>query len=395
MSTTNNDVPFTDLAAMARDVWPSIKDELTEAILAAKYIGGGPVETFERRWAEYCQTTYAVGTANGTDALQLVLEALEIGKGDEVIVPANTFIASVEAIVRAGATPRFADVDQETLLLTAETFEAALTPRTKAVMVVHLYGQVTDMTALCAAAKRANVLVVEDAAQAHGAEWNGQRAGSFGIAGCFSFYPGKNVGAFGDAGAVVTSDSELADRIRCLANHGRSGGSAHYEHELLGMNSRLDSLQAIALLAKLDSNEAWTSARMALAMEYRVALAGSGVRFVEQAPQARHVYHLYVVRVTDRERVQAELADKGIRTGVHYPVPCHRQPPLVQYADRALPVSEEAAGQVLSLPLFPHMKWEQLERVCENVHDIVGQRRRRMTVVGSPVTPISIASGRI
>jgi dTDP-4-amino-4,6-dideoxygalactose transaminase len=369
------EVPFTDLAAMAREVWPAIQDRFTEALVTAKYIGGEPVDSFERKWAEYCQTTYAVGTANGTDAVQLALEALEIGRGDEVIVPANTFIATVEAVIRAGATPRFADVDPETLLLTAETFEPALTSRTRAVIAVHLYGQMVDMTALCAAAERVGVLVVEDAAQAHGAEWNGRRAGSFGAVGCFSFYPGKNIGAFGDAGAVVTSDAELADRVRCLANHGRAGGSAHYEHELVGMNSRLDALQAIALSAKLERNEAWTAALIALAKEYRAMLAGSGVRFVARAPQARHVYHLFVVRVADRARTQAELADKGIRAGVHYPVPCHKQPPLVRYADGPLPVCEQSAGELLSLPLFPHMTWEQLERVSEVVHELATRRR--------------------
>lgn len=365
MSGDVDGVPFTDLGAMAREVWPSIQVEYTDALLAGRYIGGSAVDSFEKEFAAYCHTEYAVGVANGTDALQLTLEALGIGAGSEVVVPANTFIATVEAVVRAGATPRFADVDPDTLLLTPETFEAALSPRTAAVMVVHLYGQMPDMDALTTKAAEAGVLVIEDAAQAHGAEWNGRRAGSFGIAGCFSFYPGKNLGAFGDAGAVVTSDAELADRIRCLANHGRAGGSMHYEHELVGTNSRLDALQAIALSAKLANNEAWTIARIALAEEYRNRLAGTGIRMVERSPLARHVYHLFVVRVRDRENVQEALANKGIRTGVHYPVPCHQQPPLRRYADGPLPVCESSAGELISLPLFPHMTWEQLERVCE------------------------------
>lgn len=358
-------VPFTDLGAMTREVWPSIQAEFTDALLAGRYIGGPVVDDFERQWAEYCHTTHAVGVANGTDALQLTLEALGIGVGDEVIVPANTFIATVEAVIRAGAIPRFADVDPGTLLLTPETFEAALSPRTAAVMVVHLYGQMPDMDALGAAAAKAGVLIIEDAAQAHGAEWNGRRAGSFGVAGCFSFYPGKNVGAFGDAGAVVTSDERLADRVRSLANHGRAGGSMHYDHELVGTNSRLDALQAIALSAKLAGNEAWTIARIALAEEYRNRLAGADLDLVERLPLARHVYHLYVVRVRERARVQEALADKGIRTGVHYPVPCHQQPPLRRYADGPLLVCESTAKELISLPLFPHMTWEQLERVCE------------------------------
>jgi dTDP-4-amino-4,6-dideoxygalactose transaminase len=268
-------------------------------------------------------------------------------------------------VVRAGAVPVFTDVDPGTLLLTPELLEAALTPRTRAVMVVHLYGNLPDMDALSAVAARAGISMIEDAAQAHGGEWRGTRAGSFGVAGCFSFYPGKNLGAFGDGGAVVTSDPELADRIRTLANHGRSRGSAHYEHSHIGTNSRLDTLQAIALSAKLARNEDWTEARIALADRYRKQLAGSAARLVDVAPQARHVYHLMVVRVAERDRVQAALAARGIRTGVHYPVPCHRQPPLRRYATGPLPVCEQAAASQLSLPLYPHLTTGQVDRVCE------------------------------
>ena len=357
-------IPFTDLGAMAREVWPAIQAEYTDALLAGRYIGGPAVETFEREWAAYCGASHAVGVGNGTDAILLTLEALGIGQGHEVIIPSNTFIATAEAVVRAGATPRFADVDPDTLLLTRETYRAALTPRTKAVIVVHLYGQLPDMDDLCAAAEEDGVVVVEDAAQAHGAQWRGQPAGSFGVAGCFSFYPGKNLGAFGDAGAVVTSDPELADKVRCLANHGRAGGSMHYDHELVGTNSRLDALQAIALSAKLARNEHWTGARIQLADEYRRRLADTPARLVARHRDARHVYHLLVARVPERTRVQADLAAAGVQTGVHYPVPCHLQPPLRRYADRPLPVCERAAGEILSLPLFPHMTWEQLERVC-------------------------------
>jgi dTDP-4-amino-4,6-dideoxygalactose transaminase len=232
-------------------------------------------------------------------------------------------------------------------------------------MVVHLYGNMPDMDGLLAVAGRAGIQLIEDAAQAHGGEWRYQRSGSFAVAGCFSFYPGKNVGAFGDAGAVVTSDPELAERVRSLANHGRTGGSAHYEHLYVGTNSRLDTLQAIALSAKLARNELWTEARINLADRYRKKLAGSSVRLVEVAPQARHVYHLMVVRVPDRDRIQAAMAARGVQTGVHYPVPCHLQPPLRRYATRSLPVCEQAAGEQLSLPLFPHMTRIQVDRVCE------------------------------
>jgi dTDP-4-amino-4,6-dideoxygalactose transaminase len=369
----SNQVPFTDLGAMAREVWPGIESDFTNALLNGHYIGGSPVDAFEQDWAAYCGTSHAVGVANGTDALELTLLALGVGAGDEVIVPTNTFIATAAAVVRAGAAPVFVDVDADTLLITPEILEAAITPRTRAVMVVHLYGNMPDMDGLCAVAERAGIWLIEDAAQAHGAQWRGRRAGSFGIAGCFSFYPGKNLGAFGDGGAVVTSAPELADRVRALANHGRSLGSAHYEHHYVGTNSRLDTLQAIALSGKLDHHERWTEARIALADRYRAQLAGSPARLIEVSPAVRHVYHLMVVRVPGRERVQAELIKRGVQSGVHYPVPCHLQPPLRRYADRSLPVAEQTAGELLSLPLFPHMTAAQVDRVCWTLEEALGE----------------------
>jgi len=369
----SNPVPFTDLGAMAREVWPGIESDFINALLNGQYIGGSPVDAFEREWASYCGTSHAVGVANGTDALELTLLALGVGAGDEVIVPANTFIATAAAVVRAGAVPVFVDVDADTLLITPEILEAAITPRTRSVMVVHLYGNMPDMDGLCEVAERTGIWLIEDAAQAHGAEWRGRRAGSFGVASCFSFYPGKNLGAFGDAGAVVTSVPELADRIRALANHGRSLGSAHHEHRYVGTNSRLDTLQAIALSGKLARNEDWTEARIALAGRYRKRLAGSAVRLIEVSPEARHVYHLMVVRVPDRKRVQAALIKRGVQSGVHYPVPCHLQPPLRHYADRPLPVAEQSAGELLSLPLFPHMTDAQVDRVCWALDQALGE----------------------
>ena len=221
----NSGVPFTDLAAMTREVRAAVDQGWERLLTSSRFIGGQAVEEFEQAWATYCGTGHAVGVANGTDALQLTLVALGIGPGDEVIVPANTFVASAEAVILAGATPRFADVSRRTLLLTPEDLEAAITPRTRAVFVVHLYGQMPDMDALRRTADRAGVLLIEDAAQAQGASWRGRRAGSIGQAGCFSFYPGKNLGAFGDAGAVVTADADLARRIRSLRDHGRVIGS--------------------------------------------------------------------------------------------------------------------------------------------------------------------------
>jgi dTDP-4-amino-4,6-dideoxygalactose transaminase len=368
-------VPLTDLGAAAREVWPSIQEEFTDAVLNARYIGGPAVDRFEQEWAAYCGTAHAVGTANGTDALQLVLEALGVGAGDEVVVPSNTFIATVEAVIRAGATPRFADVDPETLLLTPRTLERALTPRTRAVIVVHLFGQMPDMDALVAVTRRAGVLLLEDAAQAHGATWNGRRAGSFGAAACFSFYPGKNLGAFGDAGAVVTDDAALANRVRSLADHGRRHGASrddHGDHVYVGTNSRLDAVQAIVLSAKLARLEAWTAVRRTRAAEYRTAFGGTPVRMVAEHPAAGHVYHLVVVRVPNRDRVRAALATAGVQTGIHYRLPCHQQPPLQGFTAEPLPVCEEAAGEILSLPISPHLSSEDLGYVCDVLLDAVG-----------------------
>jgi dTDP-4-amino-4,6-dideoxygalactose transaminase len=369
-------VPFTDLTAMTDEVWPSIEADYLACLRGAGYIGGRPVAAFEEEWAAYCGVGYAVGVANGTDALELTLTALGVGPGDEVVVPANTFIATAAAVVRAGGIPRFADVSDETLLMTDATLRAALTPRTRAVIVVHLFGQVAEMAALLAVTNEAGVLLIEDAAQAHGAEWDGRRAGSFGDAACFSFYPGKNLGAFGDAGAVVTSQSEIADRVRALANHGRSHGASHYEHEYVGTNSRLDALQAIALSGKLARLDAWTERRIALAARYRDLLAGAaGVNLPDVSPLARHVYHLYPVRVRERDRVRAELDRRGVHTGVHYPVPCHLQPPLRRFADGSLPVVEQAASELVSLPMFPHMTDEQVDVVCDALTDVLADVR--------------------
>lgn len=355
---------------MADEVWPVIEKDYLACVHGAGYVGGQSVASFEQEWASYCGADYAVGVANGTDALELTLTALGVGPGDEVVVPSNTFIATAAAVVRAGATPRFADVSDDTLLMTSRTLSEALTPRTRAVMIVHLYGQVPDMTGLLTVAAEAGILVIEDAAQAHGAEWRGRRAGSFGDAACFSFYPGKNLGAFGDAGAVVVSRLEIANRVRALANHGRAHGASHYEHDYVGTNSRLDALQAIALSGKLARLDGWTERRIELAARYRDRLSGtSDLRLTAVSPFARHVYHLFVVRVAARERVRAGLAQRGIQTGVHYPVPCHLQPPLRQFADRPLPVAEQAAGELLSLPIFPHMTEDQVDFVCEVLSD--------------------------
>jgi len=360
----NTQVPFSNLSLMTREVQDTVCRAWAGVLESGAFIGGEAVEEFEQSWAAYCGSPHAIGVANGTDAIALTLTALGIGAGDEVIVPANTFIASAEAVVLAGATPRFADVSPDSLLLTPADLEAAITGRTRAVIVVHLYGQMPDMDALGRTAARAGLAIIEDAAQAHGATWRGRRAGSIGRAGCFSFYPAKNLGAFGDAGAIVTADAGLAERLRSLHDHGRAAGS-HYRHELAGTNSRLDALQAVVLMAKLGRLDAWNQARRSIASRYRAASESWPARMPREQPGARGVYHLAVARVPDRELVQRQLRARGIQTGIHYPCPCHRQAPYRRFATHPLPVAERAAGQVLSLPIFPHMSDDQVARVCD------------------------------
>lgn len=369
----NEEIPFVDLSPMTREVRPAVRQAWDRLLAAGAFIGGAAVEEFEQAWASYCRSPHAIGVGNGTDAIALTLRALGIGPGDEVIVPANTFIASAEAVLLAGATPRFADVSPASLLLTSASLEAAITRRTRAVIVVHLYGQMPDMDALCAAAGRAGLALIEDAAQAHGASWRGRPAGSLGRAGCFSFYPGKNLGAFGDAGAIVTADSHLAGRLRSLRDHGRALGS-HHRHQLAGANSRLDALQGAVLTAKLARLGCWNEARRAIAARYRAALASGPAVMPAEEPGARGVYHLAVARVPDRALVQRHLDALGIRTGIHYPVPCHWQPPYRRFATGPLPVAERAAGEVLSLPMFPHMTGDQVARVCDAVGGALAAR---------------------
>jgi dTDP-4-amino-4,6-dideoxygalactose transaminase len=370
-------VPFMDLSGMTRDIRPAADRAWSGLLDSGKFVGGDAVEEFERAWASYCGVSHAVGVANGTDALLLTLMALGVGPGDEVIVPANTFIASAEAVVLAGATPRFADVSPDTLLLTPAQLRDALSPRTAAVIVVHLYGQMPDMDALRHTAEQAGIILIEDAAQAHGADWRGRRAGSIGRAGCFSFYPAKNLGAFGDAGAIVTADAVLAERIRSLRDHGRTRHS-RYAHEFAGLNSRLDALQALVLTAKLGKLDSWTQARRSIAARYRAALADGPARMVTAETGCRGAYHLAVARVPDRAAFQRRLAAAGIETQVHYPLPCHLQPPYRRFAAGPLPVAERVAGEIVSLPVFPHMSEGQAALVCETM-------RAALAVTGSCV----------
>ncbi|WP_018351199.1 DegT/DnrJ/EryC1/StrS family aminotransferase [Longispora albida] len=350
-------VPFMDLAAMHAPIAEDVVQLVGELAVTSAFIGGRHVAAFEEGWAAYCGTAHAVGVANGTDAIVLTLRALGVGAGDEVLVPANTFIASAAAVSAAGATPVFVDVDPVHLQVTPDTLEAARTERTRAILLVHLYGHIVPPAAIAAYAQRHGLLVVEDAAQAHGAIWEGRKAGSFGVAACFSFYPGKNLGAWGDGGAVVTDDPALAERIRSLANHGRAGGD-HYKHAEIGVNSRLDALQAGILSLKVPHLDSWNAAKNEIASLYRDKLAGL---IVEPPEGVTSAWHLFVVRVADRDGVRERLGAQGVQASVHYPIPCHQQPAYGVAAHA--PVAEAAAGELLSLPMFPSMTSEQVEYV--------------------------------
>jgi dTDP-4-amino-4,6-dideoxygalactose transaminase len=359
-------IPFLDLTASHDEIRAELDEAWAGVMTTNGFVGGHHVDQFESEFASYCGASHCVGVGSGTDALELILAALGVGSGDEVIVPANTFVATVESIAGVGATPVFVDVDQDTLLVTAAAVEAAVTAATAAVIVVHLYGQMPDMVGLRHVADGRGIALVEDAAQAHGAAWEGARAGTFGHASAFSFYPAKNLGAFGDAGAVVTDDAELAQRVRRTANHGRSPGS-HHLHCVRGRNSRLDSLQAAVLSVKLRRLDDWNARRNRAAAQYRALLGGTSCRVVRIHPHATAVHHLEVVRVTNRDRLLSDLTSRGIGWGLHYPVPCHRQEAFARYASGRFPVTERAAREVVSLPMFPTISDRQIERVCETV----------------------------
>lgn len=361
-------VPFVDLKAQ----YATIKDEVEGAIRlvleSSSFIGGRELEEFEREFAAYCGSTYSVGVASGTDALHLALRSLGVGAGDEVITAANSFIASASAIEMVGARPVLVDIDPQTYTLDPQRVEEAITPRTRAIIPVHLYGQPADMDPIMRLAARYDLSVVEDAAQAHGAEYRGRRVGSIGDVGCFSFYPAKNLGAYGDAGAITTDDPELARRLLRLRDHGRS---TKYEHETVGYNSRLDALQAAVLRVKLRHLESWNRLRQQVAWWYEDDLRHLGIATPVVRAGSTHVYHLYVVATAERERVRRGLEAAGIAVGIHYPLPLHLQPALVHlgYREGDVPRAEEASRVILSLPMFPELKREQVHRVAAAIRE--------------------------
>jgi dTDP-3-amino-3,4,6-trideoxy-alpha-D-glucose transaminase len=372
-------VPF---VRMDRDD-PELLEELLAVVRTVAeqgaFIGGSHVEDFEADFAAYCEADEAIGISSGTEAIVLALRALGIGRGDEVIVPANSFIATAEAVSAVGATPRLVDVDPVTGLITAEIVERALTPRVRCVIPVHLYGATVDMDPLLELARGAKIAVLEDACQAHGAHYRGRRVGTLGNAGCFSFYPAKNLGGWGDGGAVVTSSPELAERVRLLRSHGER---PRYRHRMVGTTARLDALQAAILRVKLRHLDGWNAQRRRAAAELRRALQGLALELpAAPVPGGDHVYHLFVVRSDERDLLRAQLTARGIASAVHYPVPIHRTEAYAHLGMQAgsLPVAEELAARGCSLPLFPGIEDAQLQAigaaVAEVAHDDQALRR--------------------
>jgi len=359
-------VPLVDLYAQYLSIKPDVDTAIERTIARSAFIGGEELRSFESEFAKYCEAAACVGVGNGTDALYLTLRALGIGAGDEVITVAHTFTATAEAISSIGARPVFVDIKPDTMLMDPDLIESAITPRTRAIIPVHIYGQPCEMDRIMEIARRHGLKVIEDAAQAHGARWRGRRVGSIGDVACFSFFPGKNLGAYGDAGGVVSRDEDLIRRIRMLANHGRMD---KYVHQIEGVNSRLDNLQAAILRVKLRRLDTWNAARERHAQRYCEILLNCGVILPVVHPEVETVWHLFVIKVQDRDRLQAELNERGIAAGVHYPVPLHRQPAYQHLGipEGALPVTEQVASHILSLPMYPELTEDQIAAVGKAV----------------------------
>jgi dTDP-4-amino-4,6-dideoxygalactose transaminase len=357
-------VPFLDLKAQYLSIKHEILPAIENILDNTAYILGPSVENFERSFAEAHQSQFAVGLNSGTSALQMALLAAGVGPGDEVITVPMTFAATIEAILMVGATPRFVDVEEQGGLMNADLLEAAMTPKTKAVIPVHLYGQVCDMDPILAVCKPRGVVVIEDACQAHLATYKGRKAGSIGDAGCFSFYPGKNLGAYGEAGATTTNNADWNHTMRCLRDHGQA---KKYEHKLVGFNTRMEGFHGAVLGVKMRHLAGWTAARRERAAWYNEGLKGLPLALPHQFPDREHSYHLYTVRTPQRAALQAHLADAGIGTGFHYPIALNKQPAFegFSWAQGSFPVSEKLAGATLSLPMYAELTRDQVNWVCE------------------------------
>jgi dTDP-4-amino-4,6-dideoxygalactose transaminase len=363
-------VPFVDLVAQYGTIAEEIQEATTKVIREADFILGREVRLFEEAFAVFCEARHAIGVDSGTSALELALRAYEIGPGDEVITAANSFIASALAISHAGAKPVLVDVDPCTYTIDVTGIERAITPRTKAIIPIHLYGHPAHMEPILQLAEKYGLIVVEDACQAHGARYKGKRAGSMGHAAAFSFYPGKNLGAYGDGGIVVTNDAEIAERLQMLRNYGQK---EKYQHLSRGYNRRLDTLQAAVLRVKLKYLEKWNAARGWNAELYQKSLYGSGVLTPREAAGADSVWHLYVIRTEQRDTLREHLVSRGVQASIHYPIPIHLQPAYkdLGYQRGDFPVTEACAQQILSLPMYAELRAEQIEYVARTITEFV------------------------
>lgn len=366
----NVSVQFVDLKAQYESIKPEIDAAISDVISKTAFVGGPFLASFEKAFADFCNVRNCIGVANGTDALYLAVRALGIGPGDEVITVANSFIATPEAITAAGAKVVFVDINPATYNIDVTKIEEKVTPKTKAIIPVHLYGQPADMDPILAIAKKHNLKVIEDAAQAHGSEYKSRRIGSIGDVACFSFYPGKNLGAYGDGGAIVTNDDDLDEKIRMIANHGRLD---KYDHKLEGVNSRLDGLQAAILGVKLGHLPVWTEGRRRNAYMYNGFLKGSGVITPEEMKDVKAVYHLYVVRVQDgkRQQLQDYLASKGIATGIHYPIalPNLKAYSYMNHTQSDFPEATRVSQEIVSLPMYAELNEQQISFVAESIRE--------------------------
>lgn len=358
----NGKIQFVDLVAQYQQIKTEVDAAMAAVCARGDFVMGQDVKLFEQEFSAFCKTPHCVTVANGTEALKLALLACGIGAGDEVITCTHTFIATVSAIHQTGARPVLVDCDSRYYTIDPAQVERAITPRTKAIIPVHLYGQPADMDPILEIARRRKLYVVEDACQAHGAEYKGRRCGTMGDIAAFSFYPGKNLGAYGDGGAVTTTRADLAERVWVLRNHGQK---VKYEHMVKGFNSRLDTLQAVVLRVKLRRLEQWNEARRQAAAKYDQLLAGKGLATPKVAPYSKPVFHLYVVQVPDRQRQQAAFDAANVSHGIHYPIPVHLQPAFADlgYKAGSFPVTEALVSKIISLPMFPELTDNQIEQV--------------------------------
>jgi len=366
-------VPYFDLKSQYRSIRPEIEAALARVLDSAQFVLGPEVSAFENEFAEYCGTSDCIALNSGTSALHLALLAAGVGPGDEVITVPFTFVASVACILYCGARPVLVDIDPASFTMDPAAIEAAISPRTKAIMPVHLYGQTADMDPIMEVARRHRLVVIEDAAQAHGAKYKERNAGTIGDLGCFSFYPTKNLGAYGEGGAIVTNNADYSKTVRMLRDWGQG---RKYYHVRPGFNYRMEGLQGAILRVKLRHLEPWTEARRSAASRYHQSLAESGLELPIEMPWARHVYHVYTLRSNDRDALQASLQADGIQTAIHYAIPVHLQPAYsnLGYSQGSLPQAEKAAKEVLSLPMYPELDEQQIQMVVEAVTNIVASR---------------------